>query len=130
MLSRCYDPKCTEFRWYGARGVTVCDRWNPSRGGSFENFYADMGNPPTSRHQIDKDILGGDCYSPEKCLWVTPTQNARAKKSVALISFNGKTQCLAEWAEEMGLKPATLAMRIREGWDVERALTQPVRGAA
>lgn len=130
MLARCYDPKCPEYKWYGGRGVTVCDRWNPARGGSFENFYADMGDPPTDKHQLDKDILGGDCYCPEKCLWVTPGQNARARRNVTNLTYQGKTQCLTDWASEYELKPATLSMRLKSGWSIERALTQPVRGAA
>ena len=64
MLDRCRNPNLKEYGTYGGRGVTVCDRWDPAKGGSFENFHADMGDPPGPNHSIDKDKLGdGMLYS-------------------------------------------------------------------
>ena len=60
MKSRCYNPNCPTYKWYGARGVKVCDRWRYS----FENFYADVGDPPEGK-SLDRwpDINGN--YEPE-----------------------------------------------------------------
>ena len=123
MLERCYDPTCPEYKWYGGSGVTVCDRWNPAKGGSFENFLADMGEPPEPGLHLDKDIAGGKVYSPQSCRWVTPAENQRAKSSTVNLTFNGKTQCLTDWAREMGIKQVTLSWRLSRGWSVEKALT-------
>lgn len=46
MLARCGDPQHPEYKNEGAKGITVCDRWNPKKGGSFENFVEDMGYCP------------------------------------------------------------------------------------
>lgn len=127
MLKRCYEPSCPEYRWYGACGVTVCDRWNPAKGGCFENFYLDMGEPPTPKHELDKDLGGGKLYSPETCRWLTPRENKRVKRGLKLVTYNGKTQCVAAWAEDVGLSTNALSWRLRSGWAVERALSEPSR---
>lgn len=68
MLQRCYNENNDKFHYYGGRGITVCDRWNPKAGGSFENFLEDMGERPegTSLNRI----LGANVYSKETCEWV------------------------------------------------------------
>jgi hypothetical protein len=80
MLDRCRDSSISH---YGARGVTVCDRWDPAKGGSFENFYADMGERPEGK-SLDKDIKGGvGCllYSPGNCCWATLEDQRRQAHS-------------------------------------------------
>jgi hypothetical protein len=64
MLDRCSNPKHESFRYYGAKGVTVCDRWR-----SFENFIADMGPRPSPRHSLERPH-GGD-YTPGRVIWGT-----------------------------------------------------------
>jgi hypothetical protein len=75
MLSRCYDPRNASYSAYGAKGVTVCDRWRDS----FENFLADMGERPSLDHSIDRRGADGN-YEPGNCRWLTRAeQNARRK---------------------------------------------------
>lgn len=65
---RCYSKNHKDYEWYGARGITVCDRWLES----FVNFFSDMGAAPVgmSIDRINND-LG---YSPENCKWSTQTE--------------------------------------------------------
>lgn len=69
MKQRCLNPNNNQFHNYGARGITVCDRWLDS----FENFYNDMGEPPTSSHSLDR-IDNDRGYSPDNCRWATPSE--------------------------------------------------------
>lgn len=101
--------------------VRVCDRWKQS----FVNFLADMGEPPTTRHTLDR-IDGRGHYEPANCRWATPTQQARNRKTARLIRWRGETKCLSDWADEIGLRPGTLFARLYEyDWPVELALTTP-----
>ena len=54
-------------------------------------------------------------------------QQNRNKKNNKFISFQGKTLCLGEWAEIVGIHPGAISKRLIRGWSVEKALTQPVR---
>ena len=100
MIQRCYHPSQNCFARYGGRGVRVCDRWNPKAGGCFENFLADMGEPPSARHTLDKDKLGdGMLYSPETCCWLTPEEQARHTRRTAWVTYNGQEMLLGEAAK-------------------------------
>lgn len=117
MNNRCYNPRSKDYPMYGGRGINVCDNWRASP----VALLADMGEPPEGKSLDRKDNDGN--YEPSNCQWATPTQQARNTRSNKLISFNGKTQPMAAWAEEFGLKKATLHDRLKSGWEIERALT-------
>lgn len=120
MKRRCLNPNDPAYEDYGARGITVCDRWL-----DFANFFADMGERPEglTLDRIDND----GPYAPENCRWATRTEQARNTRSCEFITFGGVTKPLPQWAEDCGMKACTLRARLRSGWDVERALTTPVR---
>ena len=79
MLSRCYNENSGNYDRYGAVGIKVCDRWNPSVGGNFENFLEDMGLKPYKSYSLDR-INGGD-YSPDNCRWASKSKQAFNTKS-------------------------------------------------
>lgn len=121
MIQRCTNNKSRKYDSYGGRGILVCDRWLV-----FENFISDMGNPPTGNCSIDRVDNNGD-YCPENCRWATIKQQARNTRRNRLLTFSNKTQCLAAWAEEYGIKSSVLWSRLfRCGWPMGRALTEPV----
>ena len=72
MRQRCYNKEDLNYLNYGGRGITVCDRWNPDKGGGFENFYEDMGTKPEDMSLERKDVNGN--YELSNCVWATSTE--------------------------------------------------------
>lgn len=85
MISRCTNPKNTCWHLYGARGITVCDRWL----NSFENFLSDMGPKPGPKFSIDRfpDMYGG--YRPDNCRWATQKQQVENSRRFELQNLLG-----------------------------------------
>jgi hypothetical protein len=121
MMTRCRNPKCSQFKNYGARGITVCERWR-----EFINFYTDMGPKPTPSHSLDRIDPNG-MYEPTNCRWATPTEQSENKRDTVRVAFDGETLTLCEWARRLGIKRSTLDYRLHvAGWSIEDALTTPV----
>lgn len=119
MMTRCLTPSVPAYQAYGAKGVTVCERWR-----TFENFFADMGErpPETSLDRID-NTKG---YEPGNCRWATRIEQQANRARTVFLTYNGETKPVSWWAREVGLKTGTLYMRLKYGWDPKRALETPV----
>ena len=96
MHSRCRDPGNTSYTRYGAAGVSVCERW-----GSFENFIRDIGERPEGMTLERRDSSKG--YSPDNCYWATHKQQALSRRTTRWVTHDGKTLCLKDWAEMLGM---------------------------
>lgn len=120
MMGRCYNPHNDGYHKYGGRGIRVCRRWQGWRG--FLNFLDDMGHPPPDTTLDRKDNNGH--YSPKNCQWSTRSEQGRNKRNNRLVRYRGKTRCVAEWAEILGVPYSILHTRLRLGWGVDRAFTQ------
>lgn len=121
MMRRCYKPKEKAYKNYGARGITVCDRWH-----KFENFLEDMGQPPEGLtiERIDNE----KGYSPENCRWATPLDQVLNRRANLNFTINGKTKILSQWAEEHGINYFSLYSRVKKlGWEIERAIETPFK---
>jgi hypothetical protein len=124
LKSRCHNKNLPDYRYYGGRGIRVCDRWLEPLNG-YSNFLEDMGRKPSSLHTIDRIDVNGD-YSPENCKWATRKEQCRNQTTNRLITAFGRTQCLADWSDEFGIHQNTIRHRLRSGWDTETALSMPV----
>lgn len=117
---RCLNPKFRMYRWYGARGITICDRWRDS----FENFIADVGHRPSSKHSIERIDNDGN-YEPGNVKWATKKEQSRNRRDNQYITFQGRRMVLMDWAKEIGLSFDVLQYRVKR-WGVELALTTPL----
>lgn len=119
--ARCSNKNRDDFERYGGRGIRVCERWQ----NSFENFYADMGDPPDG-HSIDRYPNNDGNYEPGNCRWATTHQQNSNQRSNINLTFNGKTQNLKAWSIELGLSYGTVKSRVRRGaTDPEKILSNP-----
>lgn len=127
MIQRCYTPTDTNYRKYGARGVTVCDEWRAS----FFAFLRDMGERPSKAHTLDRIDPHGN-YEPKNCRWATWEQQTRNQRTTPQYTAFGKTQSLPDWCDEYAISKRVVYDRITKyGWTLEDALTkQSVRSAA
>lgn len=124
MISRCYRTADKEHSNYGGRGIKVCDRWRYS----FEAFIEDMGPRPNNT-TLDRHPDNDGNYEPNNCRWATPTEQGRNTRVNRLLEHDGRTQCMAAWADEAGMSIQSLYQRLKRGWTVERALTEPIKGS-
>ncbi len=120
MMQRCENPKAQAYYNYGARGITVCERWH-----DFQCFADDMGSRPEGLTLERRENDAG--YSPDNCYWATPkaqNNNTRANKR---FTVNGVSRTLTEWAAQLGATRAAIRNRIvKYGWSIEAACTTPV----
>ena len=124
IMGRCYRETNPAYPLYGGSGVIVCEEWR----NDFKKFYDwAMANGWEQGLEIDKDIKGGNIYSPENCSIVTTMQNCNARKSNRFLELNGRRMTVSEWGRDIGVDPDTILMRLKNGWSIEKTLTTPVR---
>lgn len=117
MRKRCFNKNTKNYKDYGGRGITVCERWN-----KFENFLEDMGEKPDNM-SLDR-IDNNQGYSLENCRWTDWYTQASNKNNN--VKFNGETGSQA--SRRLGSRNSCLvANRLFIGWDIERAFTTPAR---
>lgn len=127
MKRRSLCPTDPGFKYVGARGITVCDRWLHS----FAAFLRDMGPRPLGK-SLDREDNDGN-YEPGNCRWATPLQQARNRSTYnRIVTFEGQSLCIHEWQEKTGINARTITSRLDHfGWPVGQALTiSPYQGYA
>lgn len=123
MIIRCHDVTCRTYRYYGGRGIKVCDRWLGDDG--FEMFLRDIGERPSVKHTIDRKDNALD-YTPDNCQWSTRDVQDRNKSNNVWIEYGGERLVAADWAKRLGTSTGTIRGRMKLGWPTERVLTEPV----
>lgn len=122
MTQRCTNPDDHRWGYYGGRGIKVCEAWLAS----FEQFLADVGPKPTSKHSLGRLDNDGD-YEPGNVRWETPLQQARNRRDTVFVTVHGESKTLAEWAALFGVDYYVAYHRIKAGWTPEKALSTAVK---
>ena len=124
MRARCNNPNLPEYEGYGGRGITVCQEWNDS----FELFREwAMANGYEDNLSIDRIDVNGN-YCPENCRWTTQKEQCNNKRNNHLLTHNGETLTISEWAQRLNVNYFSLHDRITKlGWSAEKALTTPIK---
>lgn len=123
MRSRCYNHKVGGYKYYGGRGITVCDEWL----NDFQAFYDwSVTNGYNNNLTLDRIDNDGN-YEPSNCRWVTMLEQSNNTRANVFITYKGKTKTIAEWARELDIHVHTLSNRLDRGWSVEDAFERPVQ---
>ena len=129
MKDRCYNENADSYRWYGAKGIKVCDEWiqNPLM---FEEWS--INNGYTDSMTIDR-IDENKWYSPDNCRWVTSKDNSRYKSTTRMIEVDGVSLTGRDWANKLGISTNKINKYVRQyGMDataefIRRVLENPER---
>lgn len=115
MRARCNNKNHIGYKNYGAKGITVCSRWN-----DFKKFHDDLfkdyikhikkhGKRNTSLDRIDPK----KGYEPNNCRWATRLEQGMKTSRVVYVKYNGKTKTIAEWSRILGIEYHTLYSRYK-----------------
>lgn len=118
MKQRCNNPKASNFKNYGGRGIKVCMDWR----NDFMNFYNwAISNGYDENLTIDRIDVNGD-YKPTNCRWISRAEQTRNERSNIRITIKGETKLLTEWARAFNIDRRTISKRIQLGWKSEELL--------
>lgn len=122
MKERCYNPNATSYKDYGGRGIVVCHEWLDD----FTNFYNwAISNGYNDTLSIDRINVNGN-YEPSNCKWSTSLEQNNNTRRNNYITLNGETHTVSEWSRIKGIRRCTIVARLRNGWNVDKALNTPL----
>lgn len=116
---RCNNKKAASYPNYGGRGIRCAKRWQ-----SFENFLKDMGPRPSPAHSIDRIDNNGN-YSKRNCRWATRKEQMLNRYCTLVVTYEGQTKTLEEWAAVTGISHKLIKDRLERGWSIRETLTLP-----
>lgn len=105
LVRRCTKKTDAAWKHYGGRGIRVCERWL-----MFENFLADMGEKPAGL-TLDRFPNNNGDYEPTNCRWATAEQQQNNKRNTRLVTIDGETKSLAQWARVVGITKGSMYAR-------------------
>lgn len=121
MINRCTNPSDKDYKFYGARGITVHPAWRKSQGG-FATFLRDVGAAPCPTDWLVRKDVNGP-FAPGNVHWVEKRRGATAKRTCRFITVDGVTLTGADWSRKMGLPHTqTVTNRMNDGWHPEAAV--------
>lgn len=123
MYHRCYNPKCKDYKNYGAKGVRVFKGWldDPD---SFVKWAKEHGYRDDL--SIDRVAGGNSSYTPENCRWATRHVQANNRRTNHFLVFNGESITIAQFARKLSLSWQVVQYRLTSGWTPEEIAAHPL----
>lgn len=123
MKQRCYNSQQKCFEYYGAKGIKVSDEWR----NDFQTFYEwATSNGYSDSLTIDRIDVNGN-YEPLNCRWITMKEQRRNTSRNIYVKIDGTIKVLRDWCEIYNIPYTTVQGRIKDGWDIIRAIQTPSR---
>jgi len=120
MKQRCFNSKCNSYKYYGARGITMCLQWL-----DFSLFLKwALSSGYKDNLTIERVDVNGN-YEPGNCKWIPGKDQPANTRQSHWIFWKGHTKNISQWAKHTGLCAETIRRRIAYGWPIDRALTEP-----
>lgn len=113
MKRRCLNTRSKDFQRYGARGITV----DPILATSFETFYREVGDAPTTEHSLDR-IDSSKGYIPGNLRWATPKEQAHNRRTSYVVTIDGvQFNGFSEAARHFGISKVMMRNRCMGTYD-------------
>jgi hypothetical protein len=122
MHQRCCNPDHDKYKWYGEKGITICDEWHDFivfREWAFKNGYTD-------NLTIDR-INPDDNYNSNNCQWVDMKYQANNRTNNRIIEYEGKEYSVAQFADMLTVPYHTVRNQMRLGWSIEKIVNRANR---
>lgn len=119
MMDRCYRKNAKNYRFYGGRGISVCEQWHEID--EFENWVNVSGYQKGLT--LERKDVNGD-YCPKNCVWASKKEQANNRRNTVYLEHNGEKHTISEWSGILGINRSTLKNRICRGWSTEKALAR------
>lgn len=119
MRQRCNNPNKVRYADYGGRGIKVCDDWDNYP--TFKNWAISNGYDDTmsiERVDVDKD------YCPTNCKWIPLSDQSKNRRSCNMLTYNGKTLTISDWARELNIHRSTINKRLKKGMSIDKVLSK------
>lgn len=118
MIGRCTNRNHQNFKYYGGRGIAVCQRWR-----KFENFLSDMGE--SNGLSIERVNVDGD-YTPQNCIWIQKQLQQKNRRNTSRIEIDGVSDTVSAHCKMKKISRCAVAKRISEGWNQKDAIMSPI----
>jgi hypothetical protein len=119
MKDRCYNSKKQNYKYYGGRGIIICDEWLDKKEGFLDFYNWSLENGYNDKLSIDRKNVNGN-YTPDNCRWVTFDDQMKNMRSNHYIEINGEIKTVKEWSIIFNINYGTLLSRINKlHWDLK-----------
>ena len=114
MNQRCYNPNAKGYKYYGGKGVIICEEWLRDKNTFYE--WA-VNNGYTDELSIDRIETEGN-YEPSNCRWITMIEQQSNRTNNVFVEVDGEAKTIAQWSQETGISAIAIKNRVEQGKDM------------